>query len=108
MIGYESKIIRPNLINIDKEGNTLIFSCISDINNITYGIIMKFDLEFKSNNLVLSDKTERKIEYVSGEISSCFITEANKLIICFYGYNKNWEVVSFIISVYNENFKILY
>ena len=105
LIGYESKNIRPNLINIDKEENTFIFSCICDINNITYGINMKFDLEFKSNKLVLSDKTERKIEYGSGEISSCFITKANKLIICFNGYNKNWEVLSFIISVYNEDFK---
>ena len=107
LIGYQNKNVRPNLINLDKEENTFIFSGISDIGNITYGIIMKFDLEFTPNKIVLSNKTERTIEYGFGEISSCFITETNKLIICFYGYNKNWQLVSFIISVYNQNFNHL-
>jgi len=106
LIGYESKNLRPNLINIDKKKNTFIFSCISDIGNITYGIIMKFNLDFSSNNLAFSDNIQSTIEYGFGEISSCFITEANKLIICFYGYNKNWEV-SFIILVYNVFFNTL-
>jgi len=107
LIGYESKNMRPNLININKEENTFIFSCLSDVGNITYGIIMKFNLEFISNNLVLSENTQSTIEYGFGEICSCFITEANKLIICFYGYIRNLEEASFIILVYSINFNPL-
>jgi len=88
IIGYENKNIRSNLIRINNERNTFIFPCLSEVSNITSGIIMKFDLDFKSNRLVLSDKTERKIKYGFGNISSCFKTEKNKLIICFHGYKK--------------------
>ena len=105
LIGHENKNIRSNLIRINKERNTFIFPCLSEVSNITSGIIMKFDLEFKSNRLVLSDKTERTIKYGFGNISSCFKTEKNKLIICFHGYKKNSEVSSFIFLAYNESFK---
>ena len=107
LIGYENKNMRSNLINIDKEENRFIFSCLSIKNDIMTGIIMKFDLELKSNKLTISDKTEKEIKYCYGEISSCFKTEKNNLIICFYGYNKNWEIISFILLAYDENFKQL-
>jgi hypothetical protein len=107
LTGYNNKNMRSNLINIDKQKNTFIFSCLAEVDDIMSGIIMKFDLELKSNKLTLSDKTERVIKYCFGEISSCFKTVANNLLMCFYGYNKNWQYVSFIILVYNENFKLI-
>jgi hypothetical protein len=104
LIGHENMNMRSNLINIDKKENRFIFSCLSKIDDIMTGLILKFDLELKSNKLELSNKIERKIKYCFGEISSCFKTETNNLIICFYGYSKNWQNASFIILAYDENF----
>ena len=71
--------MRPNLINIDKQKNSFIFSCISEVDDIMSGIIMKFDLELKSNKLTLSDNNERVIKYFFGEKSSYYKTKADNI-----------------------------
>ena len=48
----------------------------------------------------------KKIENIFGELASCFVTEKNGLIICFYGY-KNGEYVSYLLIAYNNQFKQL-
>jgi len=105
LIGYENLNMRANLININKKKNTFIYSCLSKDDKKVSAIIMKFDLELDSNELDISDKTERVIEECQGEISSCFKTEKNNLIICFYGYNKYWPYISFLLLVYDLNLK---
>ena len=107
LIGYNNLNMKPNLINIDKESNTYIFSCISDINNMRYAIILKFDLELKKGGgLTFSDCTTKIIENIFGELASCFVTEKNGLIICFYGY-KNGDFISYLLIAYNNEFKEL-
>ena len=107
LIGYINLNLKSNLININKERNTYIFSCISDFEDKRYGIILKFDLELKkSGGFTFSDCTTKKIENIFGELASCFVTEKNGLIICFYGYI-NGEFVSYLLIAYNNKFKQL-
>ena len=107
LIGYSNLNMKPNLININKERNTYIFSGISDLDNKRYAIILQFDLELKKNGaLSFSNCTIKKIENIFGELASCFVTEKNGLIICFYGY-KSDEIVKYLLVAYNNKFKEL-
>ena len=107
LIGYINLNLKPSLININKERNTYIFSCISDFDDKRYAIILKFDLELRKNGgFTFSDCTTKKIENIFGELASCFVTEKNGLIICFYGYI-NGEFSSYLLIAYNNEFKQL-
>ena len=101
LIGYFNKNMRSNLLNIDKESNTYILSCISEIDSINSGIILLFNLELQTTGLSSSSYITNKIENIFGEVASCFITEKHKTIICFYIY-KNDTLESYLLIAYNE------
>ena len=105
IIRHENKNMRTNLIIINKDRNTFIYSGIYEENDKVSALVVKFNLILKSNKLSFSDKTEKVTEYCFGEIGSCFLTETNNLTICFYGYNKNGEEANSLILVYDQNFK---
>ena len=106
LIGYLSYNMKPNLLKISKEGNTYIFSTMSDIDNIPCAIILKFNLELKESKFSFSDSSEKIIEHVFGYIASCFIIEKNEILICFYGYD-NQTIVSYLFLAYNNLFEEL-
>jgi len=107
LIGYYNLNLRSNLLKINKEENTYIFPCISDINDKRYAILLKFDLELKENGgFSFSDCTKREEENIYGEIASCFVTEKNRIIICFYAY-KNGEFISYLLIAYDKEFNQL-
>ena len=101
LIGFYNKNMRSNLLNIDKENNTYILSCISDINSINSGIILRFNLELKTTGLSFSNNITNKIENIHGEVASCFVTEKHRLIICFYIF-KNDTLSSYLLIAYNS------
>ena len=106
LFGYSTLNMKPNLLKISKERNIYIFSTIADIDNIHCAINIKFNLEFKSGKLSLSNCTENKIEYIFGNIVSCFVTEKDEILICFYGYD-NFSTVSYLFIAYNKMFEEL-
>ena len=107
LIGYNNKNMRSNLLNIDKETNTYILNCISEIdNNKLNGNILHFNLELQATGLSFSNNITYKIENTFGEISSCFITEKHKTVICFYIY-QNETLTSYLLIAYNSQLEEL-
>jgi hypothetical protein len=93
--------MRSNLLNIDKESNNYILSCISEIDSLDSGVIIQFNLDLKTTGLFSSNCITNKIENTTGEIASCFVTENKKTIICFYLY-KNGTLESYLLLAYNR------
>ena len=81
--------LRPNLIQIDKENNTFIFSSLTKQGNDYYGFIFKFDLEANSNAFSFSNIDKINITKSFAEIASCFYVEEINITICFYGCEEN-------------------
>ena len=81
--------LRPNLIQIDKENNTFIFSSLTKKGNDYYGFIFKFDLEANSNAFSFSNIDKVNITKSFAEIASCFYVEEINITICFYGCEEN-------------------
>ena len=106
LIGYPSFNRKPNLLKINKERNTYIFNCITNIENIITANLLKFDLELKGDSLSFSNCTSAKIQHIFWDISSCFVTEKKETIICFYGYNNDLNV-SYQFIAYNKELKEL-
>ena len=102
LIGYYTYNRRPNLLKINKERNKYIFNCISSIENINTAIILKFDLELKEDGISFSNYNTTKMEHSFLDIASCFITEKNEILICFYGYDNSSYIGYLFISYNNE------
>ena len=101
LIGYYNKNKKSTLLNIDKESNNYILSCISEIDSLNIGVIIQFNLDLKTTGLFSSNCITNKIENTTGEIASCFVTENKKTIICFYLY-KNGTLESYLLLAYNR------
>ena len=87
--GIDIYNLRPNLIQIDKENNTFIFSSLTRKDDIYNGLIFKFKLEASSNAFSFSNINIVNITKSFGEIASCYFVEEIKIVICFYGCEDN-------------------
>ena len=79
---------------------------IYSIEDINTAIILKFDLELKEDGFYFSNCTTAKMEHSFLDIVSCFITEKNEILICFYGYD-NSSYISYLLISYNKELKEL-
>ena len=98
LIGYSQYNMRPNLILIDKEDNTFIFSSLAYDNGVFSGIIFQFDLNPNTNSISISDTDKIVIKNCFGEIASCFFVEAIEVVICFYGCIKDGKEGYYILA----------
>jgi len=106
LIGYYSFNRKPNLLKINKERNSYIFNCIASIENTNTAVILKFDLELKEDGFSFSNRNITKMEHSFLDIASCFITEKNVTLICFYGYD-NSSYISYLLIAYNNELEEL-
>ena len=98
LIKFYNHNFRPNLIRINT--NSYILSVLNILGAYYTPIIIKFDLNLTNlNQLYSSNFNIKENDYGYGGIVSCFQTENNKIIICFYGgLDPGWKYKLIIVS----------
>ena len=103
LIRYKSFNIKPILLNTNKSRNQYILPLIADVDNVKSAVFLKFEIVMENSiKLTMNNSKERVKKYTFGEITSCFVTEGNEIIICFYGYKKS-STINYCFTSYNQS-----